>query len=107
MEKTRKKKYKLLQTDLTIEYKDKVVGEDNEWQFGYTQWDTSKCNIYISTKDKNGKALSKEEVEMTVRHELFHFLFSLLYYNEENNNEHLVEWLARSTQILNRQGLKI
>lgn len=104
--KNQTKKYKLLQTELNIKYEDKVM-LNGEWQYGYTVWKGPKCMIYISLKDDDNNDLTEEEIEMTVRHELFHFMFSLLYYKTENDNEPLIEWLARATQILNKQGLTI
>lgn len=99
--------YQLLNTTLTVEYVDRVVAEDGHWIYGQTFDDRGGTVLRISINDEDGDPLPKEQIETTLRHELFHFILGTLYFNEENNNETLVEWLANATQILHKQGLNI
>ena len=100
--------YTLLTTSLTIEYKDKVITDDDDhWVYGITITDRGGAIIQISTKDEDGDPLPKEQIEATLRHELFHFILDTLYFKEESTNETLVEWLASATHLLNKQGLNI
>lgn len=99
--------YKLLTTSVAVEYKDKVVAEDGHWIYGRTTQDRGGAIIEISIKDEDGDTMPKEQIEATLRHELFHFILSTLYFTDESDNETLVEWLASATQILHNQGLDI
>lgn len=99
--------YKLLTTTVTIEYVDQVLDEDGNWIYGRMCEDKGGALLQISLKDNDGDSISKEQIETTLRHELFHFILGTLYFNEENKNETLVEWLASATHILHNQGLNI
>ncbi len=98
-------KYTLFDKELYIRYMDKVEYEDR-CVYGTTHSELGKMYIDIATKDENGNKLSKDVIETTLRHELYHVIFDSLYFNE-TENETLVEWLAKTTLILNKQGLKI
>jgi hypothetical protein len=63
--------------------------------------------IEISTKSNDGRKLKAEEIEVTLRHELFHFILDVLQHRELSADEALVEWLANATLMLNKQGLTI
>lgn len=104
---TKAKTYKLLSCTLRIEYRDAVTNDDGEWIFGETASFGNKTVIAISTKDKDGHPFTKAELEVTLRHELFHFILDTLYFTELSRNETLVEWLANATLELNKQGLTI
>lgn len=101
------KTYKLLGNTVRIEFRDKVTNDEGEWIFGEVVNSGSKSVISISTKDRYGEAMSDEEIDVTVRHELFHFILDTLYFTELSQNETLVEWLANATSELNKQGLNI
>jgi hypothetical protein len=105
--KKREKTYKLLSMNLKIVYKDRVEDEDGVWKFGCCRFDASDATIEISTHSDSGRKLTKDEIEATLRHELFHFIFDTLYYKDNSVDESLVEWLANATLILNKQGLTI
>lgn len=104
---TKTKKFKLLNNRITIVYQDKVTNEDNEWIFGKCEYVGPEMNVYVSTKDIEGKQMKDEDIEMTVRHELFHIILDALYFEELSKNETLVEWLANATYELHKQGLSI
>lgn len=99
--------YTLLTTSVAIEYMDKVTADDGHWIYGQTIQDRGGAIIKISIKDEDGDPLPKEQIEATLRHELFHFILDTLYFTNESGNETLVEWLASATQLLNKQGLNI
>ena len=99
--------YNLLTTTVSIEYRDSVLAEDGHWIYGVTKQDRGGAVILISIKDEDGDPISAEQIESTLRHELFHFILDTLYFTEESQNETLVEWLATATQVLNKQGLNI
>lgn len=99
--------YNLLTTSVTIEYVDGATADDGHWIYGITKQDRGGAIIQISTKDEDGDPISNEQIEATLRHELFHFILDTLYFTEESANETLVEWLASATQLLHKQGLTI
>jgi hypothetical protein len=105
--KTKQKTYELLSMKLKVVYKDRVENEDGIWQFGQCRFDANNATIEISLFSDDGRKLSNEEIELTLRHELFHFILDTLYFRECSANETLVEWLATATSVLNKQGIKI
>ena len=100
------KKYTLLDTKIKITYIDKDYLDDH-WVFGHTSWSADHVDIFISTKTEDDKELPQDVIDSTVRHELFHVILGALYFNQERDNETLVEWLAQATKTLNKQGAKI
>ena len=105
---TRKNKtFKLLTRTVKIEYTDCVHDDNGDWIYGRIYWNCSKIIIYISTKDEDGKELSDDVIETTIRHELFHLILDVLYFRDLSENETLVEWLANATYELKKQGLPI
>lgn len=101
------KTYRLLCNTLRIEYRDKVVNENGDWIFGEVANCGGRSIISISTKDRDGVDIPEDELDITLRHELFHFILDSLYFTELSQNETLVEWLANATAELNKQGLSI
>lgn len=98
------KHYKLLDFRITVKYVDKDYLEDH-WIFGHTKYNANDILIVISTKTDDDKDLTEDEMNATLRHELFHVILAKLYFDD--SNETLVEWLAQATQTLNKQGLNI
>ena len=105
--KQKTKTYKLLSMNLKVVYKDRVEDEDGRWQFGHIDFDGNNVIIEISTISNEGRKITKEELDNTLRHELFHFILDTLYYRDLSTNETFVEWLATATATLNKQGLSI
>lgn len=101
------KKFTLLSTQVTIHYVDKVEDEDGNWIFGKTRFCKNDAEIFISVKDENGKKIDQRNIDITLRHELFHYILDTLYFREQSGNESLIEWLAQATYQLNKQGLNI
>jgi len=99
------KKYKLLDYRITVKYVKRDSAEDGHWIYGHTHYVANDILIVISTESESGKAFTEDELNITLRHELFHVVLAKLYFDD--SNETLVEWLAQATQILNKQGLRI
>lgn len=104
--KVKSKQYKLLTSTITVIYEDQVYDDDNAYLYGIQRNRLNNIEIHISTKDADGKPLSKDFIESTLRHELFHTILGMLYFDVAEN-ESVVEWLANSTLMLKKQGLTI
>ena len=65
----------------------------------------TKRTIYISTKWPNGKAIDKETIENTIRHELVHMIFLNGQYINCYDDEPLVEWTAKAIGQLIKSNL--
>lgn len=86
------KKIKLLGINVTIKYVKNIIREDM-YKLGLTAWSGDKCTVSIALEDEDGP-LSEECITRTLLHELVHLALGTLYYEEENRNESLVEWLS-------------
>jgi Zn-dependent peptidase ImmA (M78 family) len=95
------RKINIYGTNFYIKFEDQVTDEKGNYIFGKVQ----NRIISISTKDMENKKLPKEEVEITVLHELFHAILESGQYWSSNEDEPLVEWLARSINSLIKQGI--
>ena len=65
----------------------------------------TKRTIWISTKWPNGKAIDKETIENTIRHELVHMIFLSGQYLSCYDDEPLVEWTAKALGQLIKSNL--
>lgn len=90
-------------TKYKIQYVDKVYDTENNWIYGLT--DPESKIIKISTINDKDKPIQKEEIELTLHHEVFHAILMSGQYMGYNNDEPLVEWLARCIYSLKKQGL--
>ena len=104
---TKIKKYRLLNNRIKIVYKDKVLNEDGDWIYGICKMNGSETVIQVSTLDKDGNPMPEEDIECTVRHELFHTILDSLYFSELSNRATLVEWLASATTQRSKKSIKI
>lgn len=86
------RKIKLLGINVTIKYVKNIIEEDR-YKLGLTTWSGDKCTISIALEDQD-RPLSEECITRTLLHELVHLALGTLYYEEENRNEPLVEWLS-------------
>lgn len=103
---TSNKTYKLLDFRIKIHYVDKDT-LDGRWIYGHCEYDANNVDIYISLMSEKGVKFTESELNSTLRHELFHVILRALYIDNLAENETIVEWLAQSTKILNKQGLNI
>lgn len=97
------KEFKLFNTIWKIEYVDSIEIESNDGEhFSYGQADPLSHTIKIA-KYVGGIKQSKEDIELTLLHELFHAMFITGQYGHCNSDEPLVEWLANCLLSLKKQ----
>lgn len=104
---TKKQVFELFGTKIKIEYKDNVLDEEGHWMYGTAEHKADLTIITLSTKDADGKNLTKDSMIRTLRHELFHAILNKGMYFSSSSDEPMVEWLAICTDILCKQGLPI
>ena len=92
-----------LYTTLKIKSKIKLKIKLFGWLFGETE--SPSRVITISTKKPDGSKLSKDEIELTVLHEIVHSIFQTGQYMSCDNDEPLVEWTARCLKTLKKQHI--
>lgn len=84
----------------SIKYVEEIeTGNPDKFAFGRSNsiYDT----IYIATKYPNGKDMPKQQMELTYYHELLHAMFNQGQYED---NENLIEYLAKRLYELKRQN---
>lgn len=86
-----------------IKYVDKVYDENNNWIYGKVN--IANKEILISTLLHNDKPVQEEEIEISLYHELYHAILMTGQYMSCNDDEPLVEWLARCTYSLIKQKI--
>lgn len=99
----KEKSYNLFGSTWIIQFVDEVADENDKWLFGETE--SPSRVITISTKKPDGSKLSKDEIELTVLHEIVHSIFQTGQYMSCNNDEPLVEWTARCLKALKEQHI--
>ncbi len=99
----KEKNYNLFGSNWKIQFTDKVVDDNNKWIFGTTE--SPSMLITVSTKKPDGSKLSKDEIELTVLHEIVHSIFQTGQYMNCDNDEPLVEWTARCLKTLKEQHI--
>lgn len=100
-----RKKFNLFGKKYTIEYVDELKplnDDDNSVTYGITCH--PECTIQVAKKVK-GKAIDKEDVEITRLHEIMHAIFDAGDYHSCNDDEPLVQWCARCLYALKKQGI--
>lgn len=81
----------------------KELLEEGEALWGITDHDNKL--IVVSTKNLAGKPRAKEDIEITLYHELVHALLVSGQYLTCNSDEPLVEWLARCMYTMKQQKI--
>lgn len=98
-----KKKFKLFNTDWEIEYVDSFDGEDDSTiKLGNTNHLTHKIQV---ARIADGVKLSKEDIELTLYHEIVHSILDTGNYRVYSNDEPLVEWIANCLISLKKQKI--
>ena len=97
------KSFNIFGTKYRIKFVDNVLDRENNWAYGKTN--TSSKEILISTKLSNGKDIQENEILITLYHEIIHAILSAGQYMDFNNDEPLVEWLARCILSLKSQKI--
>lgn len=82
-----------------------IIEGQKEGDFNSGVITPTKRTIWISTKWPNGKAIDKETIENTVRHELVHMIFLNGQYLNCYDDEPLVEWTAKAIGQLIKSNL--
>ena len=84
--------YELFGSKWKVKFVDSIQNEDG-FLLGVTMNDRN--TILISTLNLSGESLSKEQIKLTVLHEVFHSIFYSGQYLQSTGDEPLVEWCAR------------
>ena len=95
------RKIELFGTIWSIKYVDSLSDGDAQL-YGITN-PVDKV-IYIA-KNMNNTPIIKNELELTLLHELTHAILMTGQYMEENDNEALVEWVARCVYQLIKKNI--
>lgn len=103
------KKHKNFKFDFfgdTIEVKffDKVTNQDGDWIYGCASYDD--LTIMCSTLNCSGRPLTENQLKTTIVHEAVHIILQSGQFFAENDNEPLVEWLAKGIlSIIEKQNI--
>lgn len=84
--------YELFGSKWKVKFVDSIQNED-DFLLGVTMNDRN--TILISTLNLSGEPLSKEQIKLTILHEVFHSIFYSGQYLQATGDEPLVEWCAR------------
>ena len=85
---------------------DAITEEDRKDEyFDYGITDGENRVIGVSVKNKKGNDLPSNEIEISILHELVHSILRTGQYINTNNDEPMVEFLARSLYSLIKQGI--
>ena len=91
--------FKIFNTTYKLKFVDNIESEDdNSTVLGIT--DSSLKIIEIRTKDKLGKVINKNDLYITLLHEIIHAIFIEGQYLQVNQDEPLVEWTAKCLKHL-------
>lgn len=91
-------KWKILFLNRSVLHK-----EDNSLLYGTC--DTLHKVIIINCLDNKGKPFPKDEIEITLYHELLHAVFETGQYKAQSEDEPLVEFTARALKSLIKQDI--
>ena len=91
-------------TKWKIVFKDTVLSDDENPHEIYGCCIMSSHTIEIA-KSINGIKQTKEELKISLLHEIFHAIFDTGQYINSSNDEPLVEWCARSINSLLEQKI--
>lgn len=79
--------------------------EEEEDSFKFGLCDGTNRRIAIATKSPDKSEQPIEEIEISTLHELMHAILKTGQYLHSNDDEPLVEWLARCVYSLKKQGV--
>lgn len=97
------KKFKLFNTEWKIEYVDSLpVTDSGTFQLGRTDYITHTISV---AKTVNDVKLSKEDLYLTLMHEIVHSILGTGSYNSCSSDEPLVEWIANCLISLKEQKI--
>lgn len=91
-------------TKWKVVFKETVLNDEEQPHELYGCCTMSSHTIEIA-KSVNGVKQSKEELKISLLHEIFHAIFDTGQYFNSSNDEPLVEWCARSINNLLEQKI--
>ena len=97
------KSFNIFGSKYRIKFMDNVLDKEGNWIYGKV--DTSSKEIQVSIKLSNGKDVQKNEILITLYHEIIHAILDTGQYLEESQKEPLVEWLIRCIISLLKQDI--
>lgn len=101
MEKGLKYKIDILGDKYTVEFVDKVFNSEDKWVYGMTN--TVELKILISTCTEDDVPLTKEQIRITLLHEIAHAICFAGCYIGYGEDEPFVEFIAKSLNSLIKQ----
>ena len=100
----KKESYKLFDEKWEIEYVDSIpVNDKYDFLFGESNGIDRK--IKVATKYSDDTPLDNITIDISRIHEIVHSIFTAGQYMRENNDEPLIEWVAKCIYSLLRQGI--
>lgn len=93
----------LFGTKYTIKFVKDIEYESGDHPFGYTSPERRELAIRVLTT--KGESFPKEEIELTLLHELVHAILLEGAYVDLSTNENLVEWIAKCIRSLKAQKI--
>lgn len=86
-----------------VKLEESMLGEDGEsFYFGISN--ATYKEIKLSTKLPNNNKINNDSLQETYYHEILHSILNEGQYNEESDNEPLVEWIAKCLLQLKKQN---
>lgn len=97
------KEFTLFGSTWKIQYVKGLQDEEGKWLWGLTE--SPSLTIKINTIAPDGTPIPKQELKITLLHEIVHSIFFTGQYLNCNNDEPLVEWTARCLKTLKDQHI--
>ena len=86
-----------------VKLEESMLGEDGEsFYFGISN--ATYKEIKLSTKLPDNTKIKDDSLQETYYHEILHSILNEGQYNEESDNEPLVEWIAKCLLQLKKQN---
>lgn len=95
--------FELLGEHWTIKFVPVIDHEGDTDTFWMGKTDHAIKVVQIATRDYNGNPFSKDEIKITLLHELMHVICSSGQYRGNNDDEPFIEWVARCIFCLLKQ----
>ncbi len=87
------KTIELFGTTIDIKFVDRIIDEETQKELlGAANYSAGEILV---AKNVRGNKISKEEMQLSLLHEIMHIVLFTGQYNDCSNDEPLVEWLAR------------
>lgn len=93
------KRFKLFGTTITVELNNTECNKEDA--YGVARF---KSNIIYLSNEAHGHPIDKTEIESTFMHEVIHFIFTKLGYDELSDDEKLIKQFSKALhQVLTTQ----